>query len=80
LQFAVQQAVGLIEQLEIDDSVCAEMPEALAEFAPGNQQAVRLGRPCAREKALVASTRLMCYGKKKALRFVQATAELMRIG
>jgi len=34
---------GLVEHLEINDSVCAEMPEALTELAPGDQQAARLG-------------------------------------
>jgi hypothetical protein len=42
-QFAVLQAVGLVEHLELDDSLCAEVPEAPTQLAPGNQQATRLG-------------------------------------
>jgi DNA-binding transcriptional LysR family regulator len=42
-QLAVPQAVGLVEHLEIDDPVCAEMSEALTKLAPRDQQAARLG-------------------------------------
>ena len=40
---AIRRAACLVEHLEIDVSVCAEMPEDLTELAPGDQQAVRLG-------------------------------------
>jgi hypothetical protein len=33
-QFVVPQAIGLVEHREIDDSVCAEMPEALTKLSP----------------------------------------------